>query len=256
PVRFGVGVRSLSQPGERVQAELTDGSTGEYDLVVGADGAHSTVRAQLWPDIAAHYDGESWWRGVVTCPAGLADWSACFCQEGTFLGIPIGGGLAYWAVGTYSAEPFGDPLPGRAARVRERFGDVTGIHAKILGQVEDDWQVQFSPAEEVWVEEPARGRAVLVGDAAHATTPSMAQGASMSAEDALVLTQELAAGPSTGGALARYASRRRPRTSHVQQVTALRNALGALSLSDRTGVVLPKWAELSIGSFAGLVAEP
>ncbi|HEY6276275.1 MAG TPA: FAD-dependent monooxygenase, partial [Streptosporangiaceae bacterium] len=47
PVRFGVGVRSLSQPGERVQAELTDGSTGEYDLVVGADGAHSTVRAQL-----------------------------------------------------------------------------------------------------------------------------------------------------------------------------------------------------------------
>ena len=256
PVRPGVGVQWLSQHGERVQARLDDGSAEEYDLVIGADGAHSTVRGQLWPDAAPRYGGESYWRGVVACPVGLDHWSACFCAEGIVLAMPLGGGLAYWAAGSYSAEPFDDPLPGRAARVRERFGDVTGIHAKILGWVEDDAQVQFSPAEEAWVEEPVRGRVVLVGDAAHTTTPSMAQGASMAAEDALVLARELAAGPGLGQALARYASRRQPRTRHVQQATAMRNRLAALSLQDRTAVVLPKWAELSTGSFAALVPEP
>jgi 2-polyprenyl-6-methoxyphenol hydroxylase-like FAD-dependent oxidoreductase len=256
PVRPGVGVQSLSHQGERVQVRLSDGSAEEYDLVIGADGAHSTVRGTLWPDAAARYGGESWWRGVVACPAGLEDWSACFCQEGTFLGMPIGGGLAYWAAGRYSAEPFDDPPRGRAARVRERFSDVTGIHSKILGQIEDDSQVQFSPAEEVWVEQPVQGRVVLLGDAAHATTPSMAQGASMAAEDALVLAQELAAAPGVGQALTRYASRRLPRTRHVQQATAMRNSLAALTLQDRTSFVIPKWAELSTGSFAALVPEP
>ena len=256
PVRPGVGIQSLSQHGERVQAQLDDGSAEEYDLVIGADGAHSTVRGTLWPEAAVRYGGESWWRGVVACPAGLEDWSACFCQEGAFLGIPIGRGLAYWAACSYSAEPFGDPPQGRAAHVRERFSDVTGIHSKILGQIDDDAKVQFSPAEEVWVEQPVRGRVVLLGDAAHATTPSMAQGASMAAEDALVLAQELAAAPGVDQALARYASRRQPRTRHVQQATAMRNSLAALSLQERTGFVLPKWAELSIGSFAPLVREP
>ena len=256
PVRLGVGIQSLTQHGERVQAQLDDGSAEEYDLVIGADGVHSTVRGALWPDTAARYGGESWWRGVVACPAGLEDWSACFCQEGNFVSIPIGRGLAYWAAGSYSAEPFGDPPQGRAARVRERFSDVTGIHAKILGQVDDDAQVQFSPAEEVWVEQPVRGRVVLLGDAAHTTTPSMAQGGSMAAEDALVLVAELAAAPDVDQALARYASRRRPRTSYVQEATAMRNGLAALSLQERTGFVLPNWAELSINAFAPLVREP
>jgi FAD-dependent urate hydroxylase len=256
PVRPGTGVQSLIQHGERVQVQLDDGSAEEYDLVIGADGAHSTVRGTLWPDTAARYGGESYWRGVVACPASLEDWSACFCQEGAFLGMPIGRGLAYWAAASYSAEPFDDPVQGRAARVRERFSDVTGIHAKILGEIDDDAQIQFSPAGQVWVEHPVRGRVVLLGDAAHATTPSMAQGGSMAAEDALVLAEELAAATDINYALARYASRRQPRTSHVQEATAMRNSLAALSLQERTGFILPRWAQLSIDAFAPLVREP
>jgi 2-polyprenyl-6-methoxyphenol hydroxylase-like FAD-dependent oxidoreductase len=256
PVQTGVGVQSLSHQATCVQVELSDGSVCDYDLVLGADGTHSTVRGQFWPDAGPQYGGESWWRGVVACPADLEDWSACFCEEGTFLALPIGDGLAYWAAGAYSDEPFDDPLAGRAARIRERFGDVTGIHSKVLGQVEDDSLVQFSPAEQVWVEEPVHGRVVLLGDAAHATTPSMAQGASMAAEDALVLARELAAAPDIDAGLIRYQSRRLLRTRHVQQVTAMRNTLAALTLQDRTAFVSPKWAELSIDSFAALTPEP
>jgi 2-polyprenyl-6-methoxyphenol hydroxylase-like FAD-dependent oxidoreductase len=255
-VKAGIGVRSLTQRDGRVEVTLTDGSCADYDLVVGADGAYSTVRGQLWPDAIARYGGESWWRGVVRCPDKLEDWSACFCTEGTFLAMPIGSGLAYWAAGQYTAGSFRDPVAGRAARVRERFSDVTGAHATILGQVTDDARVQFSPADQVWVDMPVRGRAVLVGDAWHAATPSMAQGGSMAAEDALVLAEELAATQDIDEALARYASRRRPRTAHVQETTAMRNQLAALPLADRVGFVLPRWAELSAASFAPLVPAP
>jgi 2-polyprenyl-6-methoxyphenol hydroxylase-like FAD-dependent oxidoreductase len=256
PVRPGAGVQYLSQRGAHVEAVLTDGSRNEYDLIIGADGAYSTVRGLLWPKVMPRYGGESYWRGVVSCPAGLADWSACFCAAGTFLAMPIGGGLAYWAAGCSTATAFTDPRQGRAERVRERFGDVGGVHAQVLGHIRDDACVQFSPADQVWVEVPVRGRVVLVGDAWHATTPNMAQGGSMAAEDALVLAQELAAGPGIDEALARYAVRRLPRTRHVQDTTAMRSSIAALPLPDRLGFVIPNWAELSTGAFAPLVPEP
>jgi FAD-dependent urate hydroxylase len=256
PARCGTGVESLSQRGQRVEVVLTDGSAAEYDLVVGADGAYSTVRCQFWPDALPEYGRESYWRGVVTCPPSLVDWTACFCAEGTFLAIPIGGGLVYWAAASYSASPFGDPEAGRAARVRERFGDVTGMCARVLSQVDDDARIQFSPANQVWVDMPVAGRVVLAGDAWHATTPSMAQGGSMAAEDALVLAQELEAVPDIDAALNRYARRRLPRTRHVQQTTAMRNGLAALPLADRASFVIPNWAGLSKDSFAALVPAP
>jgi len=170
--------------------------------------------------------------------------------------MPIGGGLAYWAAGHYTASSFRDPVPGRAARVRSRFEDVIGVHADVLDQVTDDARVQFSPADQVWVDMPVGGRVMLAGDTWHAATPSMVQGGSMAVEDALVLAQELAAGPDIDEALARYASRRRPRTAHVQETTAMRNGLATLPLEDRISFVIPCWAELSTASFAALVPTP
>jgi FAD-dependent urate hydroxylase len=161
-VRVGARARSLSQRDGHVEVVLSDGSAARYDLVVGADGAYSTVRGRLWPDAWARYGGESWWRGVVSCPDALEDWSACFCRAGTFLAMPIGGGLAYWTAGRYTAGSFHDPVPGRAARVREWFSDLTGVHAAVLGQVTGDAHVQFSPADQAWVDAPVRGRVVLV----------------------------------------------------------------------------------------------
>ncbi len=78
----------------------------------------------------------------------------------------------------------------------------------------------------------------------------------MAAEDALVLAQELRAGPDIDAALARYAVRRLPRARHVQETTAMRSSIAALPLADRAGFVIPNWAELSAGAFAPLVPEP
>lgn len=258
PVRTGVRLTGVVTNGTSVHATFDDGGTARYDLVVGADGAHSVIRGLLWPDAAGAYGGESWWRGIVPCPPELADWTLTLCQAGNLVAIPVGAGMAYWGAGLSCQAPFRDELAGRAARVRDRFADATGVAATVLDQVTDDAAVQFSAADSAWVEDPVAGHVVLIGDAWHATTPSMAQGAAMAAEDALVLAQELGRDPRPGGiseALRRYAARRQPRVRHVRDTTAMRNQLAALPLGQRLGV-LPHWEQISMASFAPLVSEP
>jgi 2-polyprenyl-6-methoxyphenol hydroxylase-like FAD-dependent oxidoreductase len=255
---MGVRLTGIATDGKGACATFHDGSTARYDLVVAADGAGSTVRGLLWPDAAARYGGESWWRGVVTCPPGLNDWTVTFCQAGNVITLPLGAGRVYWGAGVSRQAAFRDDLLGRAARVRDRFCDVTGVAGAVLDQVTDDAAVQFSAADTAWVEDPVAGRVVLIGDAWHATTPSMAQGAAMAAEDVLVLAQELNRDPrpdAIGDVLRRFAVRRLPRVRHVQETTALRNQLAALPLEQRLGM-MPRWEEISVASFAPLVAEP
>ena len=258
PVRMGVRLTGIATEGERVQVTFDHGERASYDLVVGADGAGSAVRGLLWPGRAARYGGESYWRGVVTCPAGLADWTLTLCRDGNLVAIPVGTGLAYWAAGVSGDVPFRDERAGRAARVRDRFADATGVAAAVLDLVTDDDAIQFSAAEVAWVENPVAGRVVLIGDAWHAATPSMAQGGSMASEDALVLARELGRDrrrDGIGDALRRFAARRLPRVRHVQEATAMRNRLAALPVEQRLEV-LPRWEEISVASFAPLVGQP
>jgi 2-polyprenyl-6-methoxyphenol hydroxylase-like FAD-dependent oxidoreductase len=254
PVQWGTGVQGLYQHGKQVSVTLSDGTSPDYDLVVGADGLNSTVRLLTWPGSTAGYAGDCWWRGIAACPAGLEDWEACLCQEGIFLAIPVDDSLAYWAAGTYPAEPFDDPVTGRAERVRDLFADADGPHAEILAEIKDDSLVQFSPSLKILADRPAQGRVVLVGDAAHATGPSMAQGASMAAEDVQVLTRELARAASVETALIRYAIRRAPRTQYVHETTAIRNRLAAQP--GNRAAVIQDWQQVSVRSFAALVPAP
>ena len=97
---------------------------------------------------------------------------------------------------------------------------------------------------------------VLIGDAAHATGPSMAQGASLAAEDVHVLARGLA-GPTTDVdvALTQYAARRAPRTRYVHETTALRNQVAAQSAVAQP-TLIQDWPTLSVQSFAALVPAP
>jgi 2-polyprenyl-6-methoxyphenol hydroxylase-like FAD-dependent oxidoreductase len=217
PVRLGVAITSLDQDGPRVTAGFSDGTSGAYDLVVGADGIYSTVRKLLRISGGPEYAGVMSWRSVISSrPAGV-DEMMVLLGDGCFVGVvPLGGGQTY-SFAAIDSDPVEDPMPGRLARFRRRFAAFGGPVPEYLAALESDEQLHFGPIEWVDLDSWHSGRVVLVGDAAHAAPPHMGEGGSLAIEDALVLAEVLRDGDSVEQALDAYATRRRPRVGWVQQ---------------------------------------
>jgi len=119
--RLGTSVRSIAQDGYRVSVGFSDGSTGEYDLVVGADGIGSTVRALALTTAAPSELGAMNWRSIAPIrPAGLTGLQMHLGDDCTFGLVPMGAGRTYGFA--YVVQPrFRDPLEGRLDRLRDRF---------------------------------------------------------------------------------------------------------------------------------------
>ncbi|MEV6212081.1 FAD-dependent monooxygenase [Kitasatospora sp. NPDC051914] len=221
-VRFGTTVTELADDGEGVDVTLSDGSTGRWDLVVGFDGIGSPLRTRLYGDrYRPEYTGFANWRvtvprqpevqGVVMSTGNLA---------AKALLTPITDELMYLGAVFAEAEDF-RPDPEKAhGQLAERLSGFGGPVAEALAQVTDPAAVVYSRISQVTVDEPWHvGRVVLAGDAAHASTPHLAQGAAMAVEDALVLAQELDAAGSVPAALRAWEERRRPRAMFVQALS-------------------------------------
>jgi len=214
--RLGTSVTSLVQDDRRVSVGLSDGSTSDYDLVVGADGIKSTVRA-LTLAIAAPSDlGAMNWRSIGPIRRSGLTALQMHLGDGCIFGlVPMGNGRTYGFA--YVIQPrFRDPLEGRLERLRNRFATFGARVQEYLASLEHDDQVICSAMEWMEFEEWHRGRVVLVGDAAHASSPLMGQGGCMAMEDACVLAEELTAAATVESALANYVGRRKPRVEWVQ----------------------------------------
>jgi FAD-dependent urate hydroxylase len=171
--RLGTSLTSLIQDNHRVSVGFSDGSTGYYDLVVGADGIKSTVRALTLTAAAPHDLGAMNWRSVAPIrPTGLTGLQMHLGDGCTFGLVPMGGGRTYGFA--YVVQPrFHDPLEGRLKRLRERFATFGGRVQEYLASLERDGQVICSAMEWMESEKWHTGRVVLVGDAAHASSPMM-----------------------------------------------------------------------------------
>ena len=215
--RLGVSVTSLTQEQDRVSVGFSDSSAADYDLVVGADGIYSTVRRLTISTAPPGYAGTMVWRSIVsTRPPGLTD-MMILMGDGCYFGqVPMGDGHTY-GFGAVGGPRFDDPLEGRLERLRDRFAGFGGPVPAYLAALECDEQLHVAPME--WVE-PDRwhtGRVVLIGDAAHADAPNMAEGGCMAMEDAFVLAEELRSADTIESALDLYVARRRPRANWVQE---------------------------------------
>ncbi|MDG4792894.1 FAD-dependent monooxygenase [Micromonospora sp. WMMD1082] len=215
-VRHGAEVRTIDLLPAAVGVTFVDGTQTEYDLVIGADGPRSSIRALAALGGPPRPAGQVVYRGVVRDGPVVDEWTALLGQRSGFLVVPIGAGRLH----CYADEAGTDLPADPSARLRELFGDYGGPVPEVLDALDG---VHATITDEVELGRWYRGRVLLVGDAAHATAPTLSQGAAMALEDAVVLAESLRAAGSVDAALTAYESRRRPRTRWVQDRTRDRN---------------------------------
>jgi 2-polyprenyl-6-methoxyphenol hydroxylase-like FAD-dependent oxidoreductase len=195
-IRLGVTVDSLDAGDTAVQVRFSDGSRGTYDLVVGADGIYSQVRALVFgSDLVPRRTGQSVWRYTFPRHATIDHLAIFYGPHGNAGLVPLGKDLMYMFV--TSEEPGNPHMPNEQLHLlmRGRLRDFSGIVGGLREQICDPERVVYKPLEVILLPPPwYRGRVILIGDAAHATTPHLGQGAGMAIEDAVVLAEEVAAG--------------------------------------------------------------
>jgi 2-polyprenyl-6-methoxyphenol hydroxylase-like FAD-dependent oxidoreductase len=252
-LRLGAEVEGFEQDESGVRVSLAGGIEERADILVGADGLHSKVRAQLYGPEKPRYAGYTAWRAVVEPKDELLPWGKGFESwgRGARLGCAhIGRGRIYWFATANAPEGEKDGPPGSPAGLKatllRHFGD---WHRPIRELIEatDEGKIlrtdiyDREPLGESWGE----GRVTLVGDAAHPMTPNLGQGACQAIEDAVVLARCLNEGGATADALRRYERLRSNRVAivvrrsrRVGSVAQLENPL-LCRLRDRALAMIP-----------------
>ncbi|GAA2571761.1 FAD-dependent urate hydroxylase HpxO [Winogradskya consettensis] len=251
-VRYDTAVRDLDLIDGAVKVEFGDGSVAEYDLVVGADGRKSMIRGKVGLGGAAAPTGQIVYRSVVSGGPPLSDWTALLGQRSQFVAMPMGGRRLYCYADETVEAGVENPADPRA-RLRELFGDFGGCVPAILAAVE---KVQVARTDEVVMDSYAKGSVLLVGDAAHATAPTLAQGAAMALEDAVVLGEVLKqSGGDVRSALSAFEDRRRQRCDLVRERTHERDRTRDVPPSERDPMLRGRGQRIFSDHYRALV-EP
>jgi 2-polyprenyl-6-methoxyphenol hydroxylase-like FAD-dependent oxidoreductase len=217
-VRLGEEVAVVEQGEDAVVAVGADGGEERGDLLVGADGLSSVVRRGV-ADAPIRYAGYTAWRGVSSVPVEPGRLTESWGVGERFGLVDIGGGRTYWFA-TKNA-PEGEPHEpgGRKTEILRRFSK---WHEPIAAVVEAADESAILRNDVYYLGPLPRwsnGRVVLVGDAAHATTPGVGQGAAQAIEDAVVLADRLAGSDEHTVALGEYEAIRRPRADAVLKMS-------------------------------------
>jgi len=204
-----------------VTARFADGSECHGDVLVGADGLRSAVRNQLHGDEQPRYAGYASWQGLAdyrddATPAGL--FRIVWGPGGRFLFYRVSGQRLYWE-GIFATEEGGSDPPGeRRQAVLDRIeGWVHPVEA-ILAATKEDAISRADAYDRPPLRRWGDGSVTLLGDAAHAMTNAVGQGANQTIEDAVVLAGCLAGADDAEAALRAYEEKRVKRTAGVNKL--------------------------------------
>jgi len=216
-VRTGRECTGFEADAAGVAARFSDGSREHGDVLIGADGIHSVIRGQLFGSERVRFGGYLAWRGIAEGASPLPEREALVVvargsQAGCF---QCGERRLYWFL-TRNAAPgsHAGPLGNRGEAIEciknwrvpfRSFVEATEEDAILRNDIFDH------PARRVW----GVGRVTFLGDAIHATTPNLGQGACQALEDAVVLADSLRRCASVEAGLRGYEARRRDRANFV-----------------------------------------
>jgi 2-polyprenyl-6-methoxyphenol hydroxylase-like FAD-dependent oxidoreductase len=191
-LQLGLTVEALHDNGHGVEVVFSDGKRANYDLVVGADGTYSRIRSMVFGDsLKPRFSGQGCWRFTTGKPPEM-DYSATFYGPNKVGLIPLTAETMYMFVTT--SEPGNPRMPEDRLDelMRDRLHGHRGFVAELRERIRRPVDVVYKPLEIMLLPRPwYRGRVLLMGDAAHTTTPHHAQGAAMAVEDAVVLSELL-----------------------------------------------------------------
>lgn len=235
PVRLGAAVDTvdISENGVRVRHSL---GTSEADLVFGADGINSTVRALHWPDAAPPvYAGYTAWRSIVRPRTPVTSGGETVGRGDRFGIAPLRDGRVYF-YGSATVPAGADSPGGELAELRRRFADWHDPIPDLLAATDQATLLRHDIYELPRLDSYVRGPVALLGDAAHAMTPNLGQGANLAIEDAVTVAALLDRHRDIPSALAEYDRLRRARVEPLQRLSRRMGA--ALQMSWAPAVVI------------------
>ena len=220
-IRYGTTVAGFTQDADGVDVTLSDGSTGRYDLLVGADGLHSDIRRQLGVQVEPERTGMGIWRAFVPRPEEVTNTELYY------------GGPVYIAGYTPTSDEMMYAFLVEPAQDRHLSSEEGVVVMKELSQAYggpwNEIRESLDGASRVnytWFTKHVvpdawnRGRVVLIGEAAHSCPPTIAQGAAQAAEDALVLSELLLTRDAVDQSLwDEFHARRLPRATEVVEAS-------------------------------------
>ncbi|SPT58151.1 FAD-dependent oxidoreductase [Actinomadura madurae] len=202
-VRYGLTVSALEEGGAGITAHLSDGSSGAYDLVVGADGIRSAVRRLIGIHVEPEPAGMGIWRIHTSRPKSVERTDLIYGGPCFIAGYcPTGPGTMYAYLVEKARPRESSKEADKASHMRALAAGYGGVWDEIRTGITDPDRINYTWFESLLVPRPwNRGRVVLIGDAAHACPPTLAQGAAQCLEDASVLAELLLGGAPAGQAL-------------------------------------------------------
>jgi 2-polyprenyl-6-methoxyphenol hydroxylase-like FAD-dependent oxidoreductase len=217
-VRFGTTYTALTQDEAGVDVTFADGSSGRYDLVVGADGIRSWTRRQLGIQLETQSTGMGIWRVFAPRPASVTRTDLYYGGPCYIAGYCPTGEDSLYAYLVEDAQDRSSLSPEESLEtMRELATAYHGPWDDIRASMTDPTRVNYTWFETHFLDAPwHRGRVVLIGDAAHTCPPTLAQGAAQALEDATVLADLLLQHDAISDELwAAFTDRRLPRAKEV-----------------------------------------
>lgn len=203
---------------------FADQTRAEADLVIAADGIHSAIRQQLLPESRPRFAGYTCWRAVIDNPSVAINTmvSAETWSRYGRMGIsPLPNNKIYWYACIKTTPQNQEMRRMTPTKLAARFANLPAHLAEVLSATASEQLIWNDIHDIKPLKHFAYGNILLLGDAAHATTPNMGQGACLAIEDALVLQQCLQKSPDLQQAMAIYQKRRIARTKKVMRLSRL-----------------------------------